>query len=475
MALPWLTNYIIYAPGLPYALWSSNCLRLKNLGIRYLQIMDAYDAMTLDIRETLCNIMALEGHTQMDMLRDPQECLKLCMMTKNCGWAETYLRTIECSSLGTSGAHMLRNTNQESINTWSFQNRRLVSKPDILYGWIPICATTKRVLPMPLIWACEGSAISGKALVYPFLIVNFGGNTIRNDEIIPDAAFECMKSASVAVRMVEKLKHRLAQHGYRDGGSHLGLSSVVFSIELNENTAQVYFTYAWDETTENVCLVANFIMSNDAHRQQCNILISRILHWGTTTRHQGIINAIGLIDVFMHSAWCYPTTLRRRALRTAVFDTLATSQDTFDSVFVFTDFSLMITSGSSVMAEYRAMAARRGCTFVPVTLICSKEENLHRLVSPERSIHGKLTDMDLVTHIRDNSVVHQSPTDGFRMELDLTDLQPDMAAHMIYEHVLKVCGSQEPSESCDVGLTMPQALSSGTIQQQPAEPDFLSS
>ncbi|KAM0208273.1 hypothetical protein ACHAPQ_010036 [Fusarium lateritium] len=50
----------------------------------------------------------------------------------------------------------------------------------------------------------------------------------------------------------------------------------------------------------------------------------------------------------------------RRAIRTAIFDTLATSRDTFDSVFVFTDFQSDSDIGSAVMAEYCAMAARRG-------------------------------------------------------------------------------------------------------------------
>jgi ABC-type oligopeptide transport system ATPase subunit len=128
----------------------------------------------------------------------------------------------------------------------------------------------------------------------------------------------------------------------------------------------------------------------------------------------------------------------RRAIRTAVFDTLATSQDTFDSVFVFTDFQSDSDIGSAVMAEYRDMAARRGCAFIPIVVTCSKEENLRRLASLERSQHEKLTDIELAARIRDNSVIHQSPDDRFRMELDLTELGADAAASMIHGHILEV-------------------------------------
>ncbi|CAG9986693.1 unnamed protein product [Clonostachys byssicola] len=129
----------------------------------------------------------------------------------------------------------------------------------------------------------------------------------------------------------------------------------------------------------------------------------------------------------------------RCAIRAAVFDALAVSHDTFDSVFVFTDFQSDDEVGSAVMGEYRAMAARRGCTFVPITLTCSKEENLRRLVSSERSAHGKLTDTELVARLRDNAVTHQSPGDPFQLELDLTELDAEAAARMVHQHILDVC------------------------------------
>ncbi|CAI6092900.1 unnamed protein product [Clonostachys chloroleuca] len=128
----------------------------------------------------------------------------------------------------------------------------------------------------------------------------------------------------------------------------------------------------------------------------------------------------------------------RCAIRAAVFDALAVSRDTFDSVFVLTDFQ-SDEIGNAVMGEYRAMAARRGCTFVSITFTCSKEENLRRLVSSERSVHGKLTDSELAARLRNNAVTHQSPGDPFQLELDLTELDADAAARMVHQHTLEVC------------------------------------
>lgn len=144
----------------------------------------------------------------------------------------------------------------------------------------------------------------------------------------------------------------------------------------------------------------------------------------------------------------------RRAIRAAVFDTLATSRDTFDSVYVFTDFQSSNEGGSAVMVEYRDMAARRGCIFVPVTVTCGSEENMRRLAAPERALHGKLTDAELVAHIRGSEVVYQS-TSPFRMELDLTELDAQAAARMIYRHVLDVCVELDSELNGEVESVVP--------------------
>lgn len=92
------------------------------------------------------------------------------------------------------------------------------------------------------------------------------------------------------------------------------------------------------------------------------------------------------------------------------------------------------------MDEYEALAASRGCTLVPVHATCGTAENLRRLTSSERGMHGKLTDAELVVQIRESEVIYQWPAENpFHLELDLTELDAEAAARKIYQHILDVC------------------------------------
>jgi hypothetical protein len=122
-----------------------------------------------------------------------------------------------------------------------------------------------------------------------------------------------------------------------------------------------------------------------------------------------------------------------------IFEPLAISCDTFDSIYIFTDFQCRDYIGCAVMAEYHAMAARRGCSFVPITLTCSKEENLRRLVCPEQSRHGKLADAKLVAHICETTTIYQSLVNPVRLELDFTALDATVAARLLHQHIVRVC------------------------------------
>lgn len=76
--------------------------------------------------------------------------------------------------------------------------------------------------------------------------------------------------------------------------------------------------------------------------------------------------------------------------------------------------------GRSVMTEYRVLAQRRSCTLIPVTLSCSKEENLRRLVTPQRTVFSKVTDLELVESILETDVIYQWRDETRHMELDVT-------------------------------------------------------
>lgn len=128
----------------------------------------------------------------------------------------------------------------------------------------------------------------------------------------------------------------------------------------------------------------------------------------------------------------------RHGIRAAVFATLIQSPDTFDSLYMFTDFQSSDVLGTSVVAEYEFAAKLRNCAFIPIILSCAKKENLSRLESQERTLHGKLTDRALVSCMRDHIEVHRFANHPFQMDLEITNLEPDLAADLIYTHIMKI-------------------------------------
>jgi hypothetical protein len=134
----------------------------------------------------------------------------------------------------------------------------------------------------------------------------------------------------------------------------------------------------------------------------------------------------------------------RYAIRAAVFNTLVTAEDTFNTLYVFTDFQSLDELGSSVVREYLAMAQARASKMMPIIITCEERENLQRLTTTERGIHGKLVDVDLVRTIRQSEkgvfrFEGEEATKLRQIEIDVTDLAVEEAAAVILKHVLKVC------------------------------------
>ncbi|KAJ4137174.1 hypothetical protein NW768_002755 [Fusarium equiseti] len=126
----------------------------------------------------------------------------------------------------------------------------------------------------------------------------------------------------------------------------------------------------------------------------------------------------------------------RRALRSVIFDAIAKSPDTKNSIHVFTDFQSNDFIGRGVMGEYINLAERHKSLLVPITLTCSKEENLRRLASYERGFHGKLTEPLVVEHLRNATEVYQWPEgQPLHLKLDVTELTVAEAVLAIVEHL----------------------------------------
>ena len=88
------------------------------------------------------------------------------------------------------------------------------------------------------------------------------------------------------------------------------------------------------------------------------------------------------------------------------------------------------------MEEYNNLADRHRALLVPITLTCSREENLRRLASYERGFHGKLTEPLVVEHLRKSSEIYQWPEgQPLHLKLDVTELTVAEAVLAIVEHL----------------------------------------
>jgi regulator of PEP synthase PpsR (kinase-PPPase family) len=98
--------------------------------------------------------------------------------------------------------------------------------------------------------------------------------------------------------------------------------------------------------------------------------------------------------------------------------------------------------------EYLAAAQARASRMVPIIINCQEGENLKRLAAAERSLHGKLMDVELLRTIREDErgVFRFEAEEARRLgqiEIDVTDLKVEEAAGMILRHVWRVCPELE--------------------------------
>ncbi|KAG4429890.1 hypothetical protein IFR05_014634 [Cadophora sp. M221] len=129
----------------------------------------------------------------------------------------------------------------------------------------------------------------------------------------------------------------------------------------------------------------------------------------------------------------------RRDVRAVIFNSLATLPDTFNYIYIFTDFQTSNPLGHSVVHEYKAAAQSRGCDFIPIVLTCDAEVNAERIRSTERldlvkSGKGMLVDASVLGGMRGEGEIFRAECEEMT-ELDVTDLSPEEAAARIFGHV----------------------------------------
>ncbi|EFQ28222.1 hypothetical protein CGRA01v4_11830 [Colletotrichum graminicola] len=134
----------------------------------------------------------------------------------------------------------------------------------------------------------------------------------------------------------------------------------------------------------------------------------------------------------------------RRAIRGAIFASLAHSPASHRFAYVFTDFQSTDSIGSAVCAEYLAAARARGAALVSVVVHCDEATNLARLQAGDREAHHKIIDPDLLLMFRRGTQIHRFDEPGvMSLDIDVANLSAVEAAKGILEHLLRVCPELE--------------------------------
>ncbi|RBR13721.1 uncharacterized protein FIESC28_08058 [Fusarium coffeatum] len=121
----------------------------------------------------------------------------------------------------------------------------------------------------------------------------------------------------------------------------------------------------------------------------------------------------------------------------ASFQPIQYSEETFDLGYIFTDFMPNDEQGRVSMREYIREAAipdDRQREFIAFTLICEEQENVRRLIFPERQQSGKLTDPEVLRDERTKDCQHDYLGDCHHI-IDVTHLEVDAAALAIARRV----------------------------------------
>ncbi|KAL8839488.1 MAG: hypothetical protein Q9170_001711 [Blastenia crenularia] len=133
----------------------------------------------------------------------------------------------------------------------------------------------------------------------------------------------------------------------------------------------------------------------------------------------------------------------RLGLREVFLRALIESKDTWDHIYILTDFQTSNPLGGTVAEEYRSAALARDCTFIPIILDCDVDENARRMMSAERTQKvaqegkGMLVDEGLLREMRGRGQIYEfgSPEE---VVVDVSRMEVGEAADVIAGHVRRV-------------------------------------
>ncbi|KAJ4138581.1 hypothetical protein NW768_002429 [Fusarium equiseti] len=113
------------------------------------------------------------------------------------------------------------------------------------------------------------------------------------------------------------------------------------------------------------------------------------------------------------------------------FQPILHSDDTFDYGYIFTNFMPNDDDSPVVMRDYIEAAEcgdDRQREFIAITLVCTEQENVRRLVSVERQQNGKLTDPEQLRICRATIESRHDYLEGCHHVIDVTNLEVEAAA-----------------------------------------------
>lgn len=119
-------------------------------------------------------------------------------------------------------------------------------------------------------------------------------------------------------------------------------------------------------------------------------------------------------------------------VRRVVFETMAYISPAHFN-FVLTNVLFETPEDHRLYDNVQKLAVHRGAEFVPVFLEIEMEENMRRIASPERKLHMKQLHPETARSSREENALIQIAHPN-RLDLDVTAIQPDEAAHLILEH-----------------------------------------
>lgn len=103
------------------------------------------------------------------------------------------------------------------------------------------------------------------------------------------------------------------------------------------------------------------------------------------------------------------------------------------------------------------LASQRGDAFIPILLWCDLDENLRRVVSPDRRLKKKLTKPDVLKTTHEKYTIIHPCDHPNQIRIDTTHNTPDQTAQIILDHVARFL-TISPSHSSGCAVPHPPTM-----------------